>query len=138
MQDQRQQGAESVRAQAKVDEAGPGGLGRRDLGTRGQVLDEGGGDLGGRLACGLGRDHGGVGRHVAVGRVARGRDLDACGDVRRKIGNDLGQSGKDGLAQASVEVGRVHGGVLARNKGLGRWLVRKVVWKVRLRTAHRF
>ena len=77
-----------------------------------RCCDQGGGDFGRRLAGGLGRDHGGVGGHVAVGGVLRGADLDAGGDVDGQTGDGLGQSGEHGFAQARVEVGvaQVSGG----------------------------
>ena len=90
-------------------------------GAGGQMLGQGGGDFGGRLAGGLGGHHGGVGGHVAVGRVAGGGDLDARGDLRRQVGDDFRQRGEDGLADAGVEVGRVHERGISLGSGAGRW-----------------
>ena len=53
--------------------------------------------------CGTGGDHGGVGCHVAVGGIARGRDLHAVRDVRRQIRHGgverIEHLGTDGLEQ---------------------------------------
>ena len=122
-QDDGEQSAEALWVEAEVDEAGTGCLGCVYVRTAGQALHQRGGDLGGWLARGFGRDHGGVGGHVAVGLVAGGRDLDPRGDVGREVGDDLCQGGKDGLAQASVEVGRVHGRGISAGWGVGRWLL---------------
>ena len=119
-QDDGQQGAERCRMQAEVDEAGSGGLGGGDFGRGVQVLDQGGGDLGRRLAGGLGRDHGGVGRHVAMGGVRVGVTSTRAAISGGRSGT-IWQRREDGFAQAGVKVGLVHGPVLARNGGLGRW-----------------
>ena len=99
--------AQSVRVQAEIDEAGAGGRRFVDLGAGAQALGDGGGEFRRRLLRGAGGDHGGVGCHVAVGGIARGRDLHTVRHVLRQIRHGGVESiehlGTDGLEQVGHE-----------------------------------
>ncbi len=95
--------AQGGRVQAEIDEAGAGARRFVDLGAGAQALGDSGGKFRRRLLRGAGGDHGGVGCHVAVGGIARGRDLHAVRDVRRQIRHGgverIEHLGTDGLEQ---------------------------------------
>ena len=61
----------------EIDEARPGDLDFGDQASAAKLLGNGFGELARLLAGILGQHHGGVGRHVAMGRIARRLDRDA-------------------------------------------------------------
>ena len=103
-QDVRQQRAEDGGIEPEVDEAGTGGGRLDDFQPPVQMLREGGGQLRRRLASGLGGDQRGVGRHVAVRRVARGGDLHPRGEIVRQAGHQCAQRVEHDVALDGVEV----------------------------------
>ena len=103
-QDARQHGAEQRGVEREVHEAGARGAHLRHARFPLQMFDDGGCKFRRRLARGLRRDHGRVGRHVAVRRIARRRHLDARRNVIGNIADDGPQRREHGAAQLCVDV----------------------------------
>ncbi len=116
-QDRREQGAQGVGHEAQVHESGPGGGGVGEFGGDAELFHQCRGDPGRGLTRRLGRDQGGVGRHVAMRRVARRCDLHARGDVVRQVGGDVAQCGQDTGADLVEQVGHARGGGAMISKG---------------------
>ena len=104
MQDDRQLVAENLWLQAQIHEPWASRLGARHVFAGGQRLDEGGGDLRGLAAREFGNDERRIGRHVAVRRIARRRDLDFRGEIIGEIGNYGMQRGEHVRAHAAKKI----------------------------------
>ena len=91
----------------RLTKPGPAAVASTMPGSARRLLGDGGGEFRRRLAGGLGGDQCGVGRHVAVRRIARGRDFHPRGDVVRQVGHGAAQRvehlGTDGLEQVGHE-----------------------------------